>query len=131
MNIKSFLVIIFISSILFNCKRVEKDDVVELITVEEIDSLLEMSKVQLIDVRTPGEYAEGYIEGAVNIDFRNKNFKDLITKVDKTKPVIVYCARGARSKKCSAYMRKAGFTKIYDLDGGITQWKFKRRKLVK
>lgn len=131
MKIKLFLVVIFISSVLFNCKQVEKKSVVELITVEEMDSLLEMSKVQLIDVRTPGEYAEGYIKGAVNIDFRDENFEDLIAKIDKTKPVIVYCARGGRSNKCSSYMKKAGFTKIYDLDGGITEWKFKGKKVIK
>lgn len=131
MKIKSFLIVIFIASVLLNCKQVEDDAVVEVITVEEMDELLEMGKVQLIDVRTPGEYAQGYIEGAVNIDFRDENFEDLISKVDKTKPVIVYCARGGRSNKCSNYMKKAGFTKIYDLDGGITEWKFKKKKVIK
>ncbi len=114
------------------CKQqTEGDSVVELITVEEMDSLLDMGKVKLIDVRTPAEYSEGYIEGAINIDFRNENFEELINKVDKSKPVAVYCGRGGRSGKCSAYMKKAGFTKIYDLDGGITEWKFKGKKVVK
>ncbi|MBP2830757.1 rhodanese-like domain-containing protein [Aquimarina sp. U1-2] len=104
---------------------------VELITVEEMDSLLKMGEVQLIDVRTPEEYADGYIDGAINIDYRNENFEDLIAKVDKSKPVAVYCGRGGRSGQCSAYMRKAGFKKIYDLDGGITEWKFKGKKTVR
>jgi rhodanese-related sulfurtransferase len=132
MKAKSLLLPICISSlVLFNCKQVEKEAIVELITVEEMDSLLAMGKVQLVDVRTPEEYAKGYIEGAVNIDFRDENFEDLITKIDKTKPVIVYCARGGRSSRCASYMKKAGFTKIYDLDGGITEWKFKKKETGK
>ncbi|MBQ0733402.1 rhodanese-like domain-containing protein [Aquimarina celericrescens] len=131
MKLKSFVVITFLSVILFNCNKMQESATVEVITAEEMDSLLEMGRVQLIDVRTPEEYAEGYIEGAINIDFRNENFEDLVSKVDKSKPVAVYCGRGGRSGKCSAYMKKAGFKKIYDLDGGITEWKFKGKKIVK
>ncbi len=104
---------------------------VELITVEEMDSLLKLGEVKLIDVRTPQEFAQGHIESAINIDFRNENFEELIAKVDKTKPVAVYCGKGGRSGKCSSFMKKAGFTKIYDLDGGITEWKFNGKKVVK
>ncbi|WP_378177314.1 rhodanese-like domain-containing protein [Aquimarina sp. SS2-1] len=133
MKIKSILTLIFFSILLLNCKDANNKDaaVVELITVEEMDSLLEMEKVQLIDVRTPNEYAEGHIEGAINIDFSDENFETLISEVDKSKPVAVYCGRGGRSNKCSSYMKKAGFTKIYDLDGGITEWKYKGKDLVK
>ena len=104
---------------------------VELITVEEMDSLLKLGEVKLIDVRTPQEFAQGHIESAINIDFRNENFEELIAKVDKTKPVAVYCGKGGRSGKCSSFMKKAGFTKIYDLDGGITEWKFNGKRVVK
>lgn len=126
---KIIIIVVFLS--VFSCNQIEKTPVVEVITVEEMDSLLQMGKVQLIDVRTPEEYAEGYIEGASNIDFNNENFEDLILKVDKTRPVAVYCGKGGRSSKCSAFMKKAGFTKIYDLDGGITEWKFKGKDVVK
>ncbi len=132
MKLKPLLLIAIFSLALFSCKKAEdSSSVIELITVEDMDSLLEMGKVQLVDVRTPDEYAEGHIEGALNINFNDDNFKDLISKVDKSKPVAVYCGRGGRSGKCSAYMKKAGFTKVYDLDGGITEWKFKGKKLVR
>ncbi|WP_108866210.1 rhodanese-like domain-containing protein [Aquimarina aquimarini] len=131
MKIKSFFIVAFLSLVFFNCKKEEEAPAVELITVEEMDSLLEMRKVRLIDVRTPGEYSEGYIEGAENIDFNADNFEELIGKVDKTKPVIIYCRSGGRSKKCSEYMKKAGFVKIYDLDGGLTEWKSKQKKIIK
>ncbi|GAA3514935.1 rhodanese-like domain-containing protein [Aquimarina addita] len=123
------LFIVF-SLLLSSCKEHKDSSSVELITVEEMDSLLQMEKVQLVDVRTSKEYAEGHIEGAINIDFRDKNFENLISTVDKSKPVAVYCGRGGRSAKCSSFMEKAGFTKIYDLDGGITEWKFKGKEVI-
>ncbi|MEW7279509.1 rhodanese-like domain-containing protein [Aquimarina sp. 2201CG1-2-11] len=124
---KSFLFLLLFSSLLFaSCKQTKEDTfIVELISVKEMDSLLKMEKIQLIDIRTSSEYAEGHIEGATNIDFWASNFTDLISTIDKTKPVAIYCGRGKRSNKCSAFMKKAGFTKIYDLDGGISEWKFK------
>lgn len=132
MKIKTIVTALIFSIILVNCKDQNKDTaIVELITVEEMDSLLEMEKVQLVDVRTPKEYADGHIEGAINIDFTDENFETLLSEVDKSKPVAVYCGRGGRSGKCSAYMKKAGFTKIYDLDGGITEWKYKGKPITK
>ncbi len=132
MIIKPFLLVAFVFVAFISCKNaVDDSSRVELITVEDMDSLLKMEKVQLVDVRTPEEYAEGHIEGAININFNDDNFVDLIAKVDKSKPVAVYCGRGGRSGRCSAYMKKAGFTKIYDLDGGITEWKFKGKKIAR
>ncbi|RZT00182.1 rhodanese-related sulfurtransferase [Aquimarina brevivitae] len=112
------------------CQDRQTSKEVELITAEEMDSLVELGKVQLIDVRTPEEYAEGHIYGAVNINFLDDNFEELIEQVDKSKPVAVYCGKGGRSAKCASYMKKAGFTKIYDLNGGITEWKYKGKDLV-
>ncbi len=131
MKFKVVMLMVIFSLVLLGCNDGGKDTVVELITVEEMDSLIEMGNVKLIDVRTPEEYAQGHIEGAVNIDFRDEDFKKLVSQVDKSKPVAVYCGRGGRSGKCSAYMKKAGFTKIYDLDGGITEWKFKGKQVSK
>lgn len=132
MKIKTIATAMIFFVLLINCKDQNNDTaIVELITVEEMDSLLEMEKVQLVDVRTPQEYADGHIEGAINIDFTDENFETLLSGVDKSKPVAVYCGRGGRSGKCSAYMKKAGFTKIYDLDGGITEWKYKGKPVTK
>ncbi|MBW1298071.1 rhodanese-like domain-containing protein [Aquimarina litoralis] len=132
MKIKTIVTVFIFSILLVNCNDKNNDTaVVELITVEEMDSLLEMEKVQLVDVRTPKEYGDGHIEGAINIDFTDENFETLLSEIDKSKPVAVYCGRGGRSGKCSAYMKKAGFTKIYDLDGGITEWKYKGKPVKK
>lgn len=115
-----------------SCSKASKaDQVVELISVEEMDSLLLLEKVQLIDVRTPEEFATGHIEGAINIDYRDPNFKQMLTKVDKTKPIAVYCKKGGRSNACSKVMEGEGFVKVFDLNGGITQWVFKGKEVVK
>lgn len=79
--------------------------------------------VQLIDVRTPEEYAAGTIGTAVNIDYYNDNFKAEMDKLDKSRPVFVFCAKGGRSASAGAICKEIGFKEIYDLEGGYTAWK--------
>lgn len=76
----------------------------------------------ILDVRTPEEYREGYIDKAVNIDFYDPAFKSELMKLDKTRSYFVYCKAGGRSASAAEMMRKEGFTKVFDLDGGITSW---------
>lgn len=89
----------------------------------EAVELLNNGDVQLIDVRTPEEYNEGYIENAKNINFYSNTFGSEIEALDKQSPVIVYCKKGGRSAKSVIKLKEAGFTKIYDLEGGISKWK--------
>lgn len=96
---------------------------VKLVTAEEMESILELEDVQLVDVRTPKEHDEMHIANSQNIDFMSPTFEKDIEKLDKKKPVIVYCKSGGRSAKCSKKMKDAGFEKIYDLEGGISKWK--------
>jgi len=78
---------------------------------------------QLVDVRTPDEHAEGAIEGAVNINYHDKDFAEQIAgKLDKNKPVLLYCAGGVRSAKAAKIVKKQGFTQIYDLKNGYGGW---------
>lgn len=77
---------------------------------------------QIIDVRTPGEFSEGYIKGAININYQGDSFADEIAKLDKSKPTFVYCRSGGRSAESCSYMANQGFTKLYELDGGISSW---------
>jgi Rhodanese-related sulfurtransferase len=77
---------------------------------------------QLIDVRTPKEFEESRIQNAKNIDFRSPDFRQEIEKLDKTKPVLVYCRSGVRSKSALAMFQDAGFKTVYNLGGGIIAW---------
>ncbi|MFK2820598.1 rhodanese-like domain-containing protein [Flavobacteriaceae sp. LMIT009] len=109
----------------YSCKEEEKGTQIEVITAEEMQQIIEDNGVQMVDVRTPEEYQEGYINGFQNIDYFSDTFEADLEELDKSKPVIVYCRSGNRSSKCAAKMVEKGFVKIYELDGGITQWKFK------
>ncbi|WP_040251577.1 rhodanese-like domain-containing protein [Psychroserpens mesophilus] len=121
-KITIFLSLLFALS-LTNCAN-ETQSEIKVISPEEMQTLLELDDVQIVDVRTPEEYKNGFIDNSQNIDFNSPTFDEDITKLDKTKPVILYCKSGGRSAKCSEKLKKAGFVKIYDLEGGITKWKF-------
>jgi len=100
-----------------------EDAEVKLVTAEEMQSILELEDVQLVDVRTPREYDEERIANSQNIDYNSPTFDEDIAKLDKAKPVILYCKGGTRSAKCAKKLKDAGFQKIYDLEGGISKWK--------
>ena len=109
---------------LVSCKENTNSDI-KVVSPEEMKSLIEMDDVQLVDVRTEEEYTLEHIAKSQNIDVRSPNFDKEITKLDKDKPVLVYCRSGKRSAKCVEKLKDAGFVKIYDLSGGITKWKYK------
>lgn len=77
----------------------------------------------LIDVRTPDEQQQGFIKDALFIDFKNDSFRADLDKLDKTKPIMVYCAAGGRSGRTAKVLQELGFKTIYDLKGGIGAWK--------
>ena len=91
---------------------------------------LDNETVQLIDVRTLEEYQEGHIKGALNIDYLGEHFSADINKLDKQKPVYVYCRSGNRSGKSTAVFEELGFKTIYDLYGGIVKWRSEGFKVV-
>lgn len=105
--------------------------VVEKINNEQLVELMKTPDIQLLDVRTPGEVQKGYIEGAVHIDYFDQNFEKLTSRLDRNKPIIVYCAVGGRSAKSGERLVTIGFTKVYDLTGGITKWQQEGYPLVK
>ncbi len=76
----------------------------------------------ILDVRTPEEYAGGYIGNAITIDYYKSTFKQDIMKLDKDKTYFVYCQAGGRSKSAYEVMKKEGFVKVYELKGGISEW---------
>ena len=75
-----------------------------------------------LDVRTPGEFAEGHIEGAINIDVEGAAFDSEIANLDKTKSYAVYCRSGRRSIIAVDKMSATGFEKLSNLEKGINNW---------
>jgi len=95
----------------------------ERLSVQDFQKKLsEMPDVQLVDVRTPEEYEAGKIAHAVNINFYDDTFKDELGKLNKEAPVLVYCAKGGRSKKAADMMVEMGFSEIYELEKGYSSW---------
>ncbi len=84
---------------------------------------MNLENVQIIDVRTPAEFTDGHIQNAVNIDYFSKSFSANISKLNKQKTVLVYCAAGGRSATAAKEFKKLGFKKVYDLIGGYDDWK--------
>ncbi len=95
------------------------------VEADEFKSLFESGQGTLVDVRTPGEVANGFIEGSVNIDFNGGDFEAEISKLDKEAPVYVYCAAGGRSGNAMSMMKEMGFSEVYNLVGGYGNWPFK------
>lgn len=116
----SILFLIFTLSLMSCFSKTET--VIQVVSIEEKEILFNLEDVQLVDVRTVAEYNRGHIVNSQNIDFHSATFEIDIAKLDKNKPVVLYCQKGSRSAKCADKMEKAGFKLIYDLDGGFSEW---------
>tara|TARA_B100001059_G_scaffold226435_1_gene254780 strand:- start:649 stop:1062 length:414 start_codon:yes stop_codon:yes gene_type:complete len=123
-----FFIAIFCSSTFFNCEKF-KTNTSFLISAEQMLEFVKLNDVQLIDVRTSAEFADGHLKNAKNIDFYSPNFDMQIEALDKSIPVILYCKSGRRSAKCASKLNAKGFSSVYDLDGGIKLWKFEKRQI--
>ena len=86
---------------------------------------LEKQHGVLMDVRTPEEYKMECIAGAINLDVQEEGFKNRLVNLDKNVTYFLYCLAGKRSAMAMGIMENAGFKKVYDLKGGITEWKKK------
>ncbi len=77
----------------------------------------------IIDVRTPEEFQSGHIKDAINVNWKDTDFEDHINLINKSRPVLVYCLSGGRSGAAAEKMRKDGFIKVYELEGGMLNWR--------
>ena len=92
------------------------------LSVTEFSSKIAESGVVTLDVRTPGEFTEGYIEGARLIDFQSGNFENEIATLDKNATYAVYCRSGNRSGQAVKVMKDAGFSNVFNMNGGVIEW---------
>lgn len=111
----------FLLFILFSCNAQTKTD---LSAVEFEKGIINKDSVQLLDVRTAGEFKSGHIKNALLADWKDENeFTRRIGFIDKDRPVYVYCLAGGRSAAAAAKMRAMGYHQVYELKGGINAWK--------
>jgi phage shock protein E len=77
----------------------------------------------VLDVRTPEEYAEGHLEGAVLVDLQDTGrFAAEVAELDPGRSYAVYCRSGNRSAVAMGYLAQVGFSSYFDLGGGIGAW---------
>ena len=131
------LLLVFGTIPIFSCgeKTEIPEQIIEDITAEEAFNLIQENidnpTFIILDVRTPREYAEGHIEGAINIDFNSSAFSDEINKLDKNNKYLVYCRTGNRSRGAVNEMNKLGFREIYHLYVGMVGWSDTGYPLIK
>ena len=77
---------------------------------------------QILDVRTPAEFAEGHLANAINIDFYSESFDQHLSQLDKNKNYALYCRSGQRSGMAAEQMKQMGFSNVCNLSGGILDW---------
>jgi phage shock protein E len=90
--------------------------------VEEFANVIATPRGVILDVRTPQEFAEGHIEGAVNIPVESADFIDQVAQLDPSVTYAVYCRSGNRSQPAVDGMASVGVTGIYELESGTIGW---------
>ncbi len=121
MKLKLLIVLTTIFA-MFNC-NMQTSKNVRVIDASEYKKEISNKKVQLIDVRTSAEFAQGSVPNAQNFDVLQSNFEQKIKTLDASKPVYIYCRSGSRSRKAAQILENAGFKQIIDLKGGYLNWK--------
>lgn len=135
--LKSLILLIFLFAPCVHARDAaplpENAAIFETLEAREIMDLLASGKLDpvIIDVRTPAEYSQGHIKGARNINFFGPRFEDDIMKLPNNKAILLYCQSGRRSEAAAEILAKAGFSKVINLENGISAWKKASGKMVK
>jgi rhodanese-related sulfurtransferase len=85
----------------------------------------------VLDVRTPAEYADGHIPGAVNIPHTELAARVAELEGARDRDIVVYCRSGARAAQALEVLEKQGFRRLFHLDGDYTRWSEEKRPVVK
>jgi rhodanese-related sulfurtransferase len=124
------LIVVILTSVLILTGCTSADDSVDL-KVSDFSAKSQEVGVVSLDVRTADEFAEGHLINAININVESGNFEAEIEKLDKNTTYAVYCRSGRRSAVAVDLMKKAGFTSLYNLDGGVIDWSASGLPLVR
>lgn len=128
----SFLSLLAVTFLLISCQgqtnkptEQTQDEVTINMSIDAksfVDKLATTQNAQLIDVRTPSEFAGKHLDNAVNISTNDPNFIANLEKLDKSKPTFVYCLSGGRSSATAAKMQELGFKEVYNMQGGMMKY---------
>ncbi len=122
-----YLIVFLISFAVHSCKDVTANEI-KVISVEDMNTHLKYGDVQLVDVQPEQEYNKSHLVNAANIIY-DKDFRKKLEKLDKSKPIAIYCTSGTVSPQAAKILQRAGFKSIYVLDGGIKKWITEKREI--
>lgn len=124
-------IVLFLIFNLSACDAQNKKDGIIHHSVDELEGLRAKEKGVLLDVRTPNEIKQGFIEGAQFLDYHSNSFESSISKYSKDETIYIYCRSGNRSNKAAKIFIKHGFTKVYNMKGGIKAWVGSNKQITK
>ena len=118
---KSIMYMLFAATMMVGCNNSKATNGFDSVDATRFAEVIENEQVQIIDTRTPAEFSEGHIPGAVNIDIDSEEFAAKVAQLDKSRPVAVYCRGGRRSKEAAKQMVSCGL-EVTELADGILSW---------
>ena len=117
-----FISILALGFVLQSCNNSAEGKIEMVSPLQVYEAVHGEDSMQLVDVRTEEEYEVSHLKNAQNICVTSKDFREKVATLDREKPIYVYCKKGGRSAKAASILKEMGFTKVYDLQGGITSW---------
>lgn len=130
-TILKIVVLILMLSSCNNNKAQQSSSIIKNVDAITFKEFVDAGNGIILDVRTPGEVSDGYINNASTINLYDDDFIAKINLIQKDKQIYVYCKSGGRSSKAAELLRINGFSKVYNLKGGISEWKNKGFPIVK
>lgn len=123
---KKLLAFFGLSALLISCQGNAQDGLPPV----AFEKRIQAGQVQLLDVRTAGEFQSGHLKNSLQADWLDKaQFAERIKYLDKSKPLLVYCASGVRSAAAAKYLQSNGFKEVQNLKGGLTAWKLEGKTI--
>ncbi len=117
------IILVLVAGVVWTTQKPESGSY-EKITAEVAFSMMqEKQDLVVVDVRTPGEYADGHIQGAINVPLQSIDAGDLSLISDNDQTLLIYCRSGSRSATASKALVKQGYISVYDF-GGIINWPY-------
>lgn len=114
--------LLLVVGLVSSCYSDTQENNIQNISAAEAFELVQNKPILVLDVRTPGEFASGYIKDAVLIPVQvlNSDYTKILNH--KENPVLVYCRSGNRSVTASKILADKGFKNLYNMEGGIKAW---------
>lgn len=120
MKLLRFMSLVTMLCAIFGCKA--QSDTFRSLNVEDFEKAIADTAIVRLDVRTAEEFADGHIEGTLNIDVLKEDFEQkAVASLPKYKTIAVNCRSGKRSKNAAKILVKNGY-KVIELDAGYNGW---------